>query len=95
MDGKDKFERRLKRSAGLPSGEYGQLEPVDQLEPCPKCEGEVIEANVHILLAPVKFGLNSKTSGVEALVCTNCGYTEFYAKKPLNLVVKRPDKQLP
>jgi predicted nucleic-acid-binding Zn-ribbon protein len=99
MSDKEKFEARLKRSAGLPSasGEYGQLDPVDQLEPCPKCNGEVVGAKVmETYLMPLKYDIlfDIKTSRMEARVCTNCGYTEFYAKDPLKLVVKRPDTKL-
>ncbi|MCL5109365.1 MAG: hypothetical protein M1401_10955 [Chloroflexi bacterium] len=62
------------------------------LEPCPKCGGEVVQAetlagNTWLLLmksrsaAALSLGLLRGTP-VTARVCLACGYTELYATNP-------------
>jgi predicted nucleic-acid-binding Zn-ribbon protein len=64
------------------------------LRPCPECGG----ARVHAYIASVpgslsvanveSGGIFPKFSELRAVVCTNCGYTTFYAKQPEKLVPK-------
>jgi predicted nucleic-acid-binding Zn-ribbon protein len=57
--------------------------------PCPKCGGTQVGVSVHTqgsfyLLRYFGF-LRWRSSDVGAWVCTDCGYTEFYAGDPANL----------
>jgi len=73
-----------------------------QPKPCPECGGERIEAEHEgqltrrVSLKPdIWHGqYKSKSSYVKALVCTACGYTVLYAKNPLDLIDKRPDRAI-
>ncbi len=57
--------------------------------PCPECGGERVQAGVsnHAFLVvndPAKlFGQQAST--LRAIVCTQCGYTRFYAVHPEKL----------
>jgi hypothetical protein len=108
MNKKDKFGARLKRAAGLEISDYElellnsvedtelePIEPVKQVEPCPKCYGERVEALLaEAYVRPIEFIHGATRSSVKVLTCTNCGYIELYAANPLNLVGKRPDEEL-
>jgi predicted nucleic-acid-binding Zn-ribbon protein len=51
--------------------------PVEQA--CPKCAGTRVEAR------PLPIGVSTRgghESPVQAVVCLDCGYIEFYASKP-------------
>ena len=61
-----------------------------ELTSCPKCKGERFLAEGIHSLAITKVGtkLPGVSGGVSefwALACTNCGYTEFYAKSTAKL----------
>jgi predicted nucleic-acid-binding Zn-ribbon protein len=63
--------------------------PVEATYPCPKCGGTEVGASVHThgsFYLQRYFGfLDWRSSDVGAWVCTDCGYTEFYAIDPANL----------
>lgn len=62
--------------------------------PCPECGGERVNAscdyhmNVQVTAEGAFF---PKTSPLQALVCTNCGYTTLYATRPDKFVPTRSD----
>jgi predicted nucleic-acid-binding Zn-ribbon protein len=67
-----------------------RLEPLGDQPPCPKCRNMMIRAQAHgyVALYPINRSLGNLFSGTHclALVCTECGYTEFYAKNPKSLL---------
>jgi hypothetical protein len=92
MTDKESFRKKLKRAAGV---DLDQLAPVKQVEPCPKCYGERVEAVLSAAyIRPVESVYGAKGSSVKTLACTICGYIELYAAEPLNLAEKRPDTKL-
>ncbi|GCE27710.1 hypothetical protein KDA_31940 [Dictyobacter alpinus] len=57
-----------------------------QVKPCPECGGKRVKAigsqYMIILRTPVKMWLSPNAKGqskLDALVCTQCGYTSFFA----------------
>ncbi len=64
--------------------------PLPALTPCPECKSERIWADgMNMYLAQNKFLTSTGQSQLKALVCTNCGYTAFYATSPQALIEKQ------
>lgn len=67
---------------------YSQQPP--RIRPCPECGGERVYAQGGGYMAMAykrtsrspKFALGGPDLGLNALVCTNCGYTAFYVRDP-------------
>lgn len=57
---------------------------------CPKCGYPMVAAQVggYVTLSPANHHMGNllKGSTCTAQVCSECGYTEFYAKNPRNLL---------
>ena len=50
---------------------------------CVKCNENMVECNLITNVGGITVAKGmTKSSGLNAFVCTKCGYTEFYAKKP-------------
>ncbi len=64
------------------------------IRPCPECGGERVEGDVTGNVTVTPRGKSSLFSGVtlEALVCTECGYTSLYVIEPLVFTSKRRHK---
>jgi predicted nucleic-acid-binding Zn-ribbon protein len=61
---------------------------------CPKCGTSRIACDINvyagITISPCNKGfLDFRRSGLAAAACPNCGYTEFYATQPTELLPKR------
>ena len=63
--------------------------------PCPICSGERSLADLIGNVALLKDGASLLSgrhqSQLRALVCTVCGYVEFFAKDPQAFINRRPD----
>jgi DNA-directed RNA polymerase subunit RPC12/RpoP len=79
--------------APSPNHDPSELKDKQQFPPCPECGAERIFAYLSegTYVAPSRFSF-AKTSQLNAVVCTNCGLTTLYARKPKSVIVKRPDK---
>ncbi len=69
--------------------------PRSSIQPCPKCAGKRTSAFLTsyggVQLVQERHGsidalFGKNRSDLDAIVCINCGYTEFYARKPKNLL---------
>lgn len=54
--------------------------------PCPECSGERVVAQTTDYMSVYKADTLARSgSSLKSLVCTNCGYTVFYAVEPARL----------
>jgi ribosomal protein L40E len=77
-----------------PSGDLPELKN-RQFPPCSECGAERVFAYIadSAYITASRFSM-TKTSPLDAVMCTNCGLTTLYARKPKKIIVKRPDKPL-
>jgi predicted nucleic-acid-binding Zn-ribbon protein len=71
-----------------PTRRLGESDAEMQM-PCPKCGYPMVEAQVgEVVLSPAKRTLGNllKATTCTARVCSECGFTEFYAKTPRDLL---------
>ena len=96
----DEATQRLDDPAWAPGAEDRQTDPAWAPTHCPKCRGARVWAaaiptgtyNGHVVLertaAPdLQRGRRARRrTSCAALVCTECGFTEFYAHRPKDLL---------